>query len=67
MRIHCWNYTSPKDVPEEYNRHVLLFVDDTSRGTKVICGYCDKEFVLRDTMNNCPECGRNLIFGRFDW
>lgn len=67
MRIHCWDYASPKDVPEEYNHHTLQFVDDTQHGTKVTCGYCGEEFILKDNIDDCPECGRNLIFGRFDW
>lgn len=67
MRIYCWHYPSPEDVPKDYEHHTLQFVEDTSHGAKVNCGYCGEEFILRDKLNDCPSCGRNLIFGRFGW
>ena len=67
MRIYCWDYPSHKDVPEEYKYKALQFVDDTPHGTKVTCGYCGKEIILKEDIENCPHCGKDLIFGRYDW
>lgn len=67
MSIYCWNYKSQKDVPKKYANHTMQFVKDIPGGSIVSCGYCGEEFRLDDSMNNCPHCGKELVYGRCDW
>ena len=67
MRIYCWDYPSYDDIPKKYKYNTLQFVNDTPAGTKAACGYCGKEIILKKDIDSCPNCGKDLVYGRVDW
>jgi hypothetical protein len=65
--IHCWDYPSYDDVPEEYRKHCVTFhADAPGGGCIVACGYCKQTFNDKDEIS-CPHCNRDLIYPRADW
>lgn len=67
MKIYCWDYTSQEDIPKEFRNNAIRFIKDTPTGPKVNCGYCGGIFKLVNGLEDCPHCGRDIVYGRYDW
>lgn len=65
MRVYLWDYNSWQDVPDHLRNKTLTLINDEKSILK--CGYCQTEFVDNDTIQYCPNCHMNLVFGRFNW
>lgn len=71
MRIDLWAYPTNEDCPKEYREHTMTYIEDIpGSGCLVECGYCVKEFdtgPMTNQTESCPHCGKDVIYGRFDW
>ena len=47
--------------------HVLFVADLPHGGLLLECGYCKFEFPYNIEKENCPHCGKDIIFPNADW